>query len=201
MGVRLLAFARMRVSGGRAPVRIVTWAVAVVAALASTDCRSSGGRRANAARSGPGTGTGDVVTFPSGARTLHGVVHKPAGAGPFPALLYNHGSAPGMEPAEAANALGPVCAAHGWLFFMPFRHGQALSADAGPYIMDEIHAAGARDGRSAAAATMVRLLSTDHLDDQLAALAWLRASGLAQPDRIAVAGNSFGGIETVLGAE
>src|SRR4029079_4783777 len=198
MGVRLLAFARMRVSGGRAPVRIVTWAVAVVAALASTDCRSSGGRRANAARSGPGTGTGDVVTFPSGARTLHGVVHKPAGTGPFPAILYNHGSAPGMEPAEAANALGPVFAAHGWLFFMPFRHGQALSADAGPYIMDEIRAAGAGEGR---AATMVRLLSTDHLDDQLAALAWLRASGLAQPNRIAVAGNSFGGIETVLGAE
>jgi len=179
--------------------RAVAVTVAVAAALAATDCRSSG--RAHAAHSGPVTVTGEVVTFPSGARTLHGVVHKPAGAGPFPALLYNHGSAPGMEPAEAANALGPVFAAHGWLFFMPFRHGQALSADAGPYIMDEIHAAGARDGRSAAAATMVRLLSTDHLDDQLAALAWLRASGLAQPDRIAVAGNSFGGIETVLGAE
>ena len=80
-----------------------------VAALAAADCRAGGARRANAAVSA----AGEVVTFPSGARTLHGVVHRPAGAGPFPAVLYNHGSAPGMEPVEAANALGPVFAAHG----------------------------------------------------------------------------------------
>jgi carboxymethylenebutenolidase len=35
----------------------------------------------------------------------------------------------------------------------------------------------------------------------LAALAWLRKQDYVQADRIAVAGNSFGGIETVLGAE
>jgi dienelactone hydrolase len=154
-----------------------------------------------AARPGSTTVAGEVVTFSSGQHTLHGVVHRPAGQGPYPAILYNHGSAPGMEPVEAANALGPVFAAHGWLFFMPFRRGQALSADAGPYIMDEIRAARARDGMPAATATMVRLLATDHLDDQLAGLAWLRASGLAQQNRIAVAGNSFGGIQSVLGAE
>src|SRR5260370_24627303 len=48
---------------------------------------------------------------------------------------------------------------------------------------------------------MVRLLETDHLNDQLAALAWLRKQNFVQPNRIAVAGNSFGGIETVLGVE
>jgi len=60
---------------------------------------------------------------------------------------------------------------------------------------------GCRESRgvSAAAATMVRLLETDHLDDQLAGLAWLRKQSFVQPNRIAVAGNSFGGIETVLG--
>src|SRR5882672_1548776 len=56
-------------------------------------------------------------------------------------------------------------------------------------------------GISAGAAAMVRLLETDHLNDQLAALAWLRAQSFIKPDRIAVAGNSFGGIEAVLGAE
>jgi dipeptidyl aminopeptidase/acylaminoacyl peptidase len=39
------------------------------------------------------------------------------------------------------------------------------------------------------------------LDDQLAGLAWLRKQSFVQPNRIAVAGNSFGGIETVLGVE
>jgi dienelactone hydrolase len=48
---------------------------------------------------------------------------------------------------------------------------------------------------------MVRLLATDHLNDQLAALAWLRKQSFVQANRIAVAGTSFGGIEVVLGAE
>lgn len=189
----------MRVADGRFRGKIAAWAIAAMTVLAATDCRS-GGARAKAGTSAVAV-AGEVVTFPSGPRTLHGVVHKPAGPGPFPALLYNHGSAPGMDSVQVSNALGPVFAAHGWLFFMPFRRGQGLSADAGPYIMDEIRAARARDGMTARAATMVRLLTTDHLDDQFAALAWLRASGLALPNRIAVAGNSFGGIETVLGAE
>jgi dienelactone hydrolase len=76
-----------------------------------------------------------------------------------------------------------------------------LSASAGPYIGDQIAAAEKAGGVSAAAATMVRLLETDHLDDQFAALAWLRKQSFVQPSRIAVAGNSFGGIETVLGVE
>jgi dipeptidyl aminopeptidase/acylaminoacyl peptidase len=44
-------------------------------------------------------------------------------------------------------------------------------------------------------------LETDHLDDQLAGLAWLKKQGFVDTNRIAVAGNSFGGIEVVLGAE
>jgi dienelactone hydrolase len=48
---------------------------------------------------------------------------------------------------------------------------------------------------------MVRLLETDHLNDQLAALSWLKKSGFVDPHHVAVAGNSFGGIQAVLGAE
>jgi dienelactone hydrolase len=143
----------------------------------------------------------EVVTFPNGRLTLHGVIYRPRGAGPFPAILYNHGSAPGMLSAQAFAALGPVFARHGWLFFGPYRRGQGLSSSAGPYIGDQITAAEKKGGVAAGAATMVRLLKTDHLSDQLAALAWLREQPFVSPDRIAVAGTSFGGIETVLGAQ
>jgi len=143
----------------------------------------------------------DAVSFRSGHLTLQGVLYKPDGDGPFPAVLYNHGSAPGMLSSQAFDALGPVFVARGWVFFAPYRRGQGLSASAGPFIGDEIDVASKRGGIRAAAATMVRLLETDHLDDQLAALAWLRTQTFVQPDRVAVAGNSFGGIETVLGAE
>src|SRR3989440_5200799 len=143
----------------------------------------------------------ETVTFPSGEITLHGVLYKPEGSGPFPAVIYNHGSAPGMMSKEAFAALGPVFTSHGWVFFGPYRRGQGLSASAGPYIGDQIAAAEKAGGVSAAAATMVLLLETDHLDDQFAALAWLRKQSFVQPSRIAVAGNSFCGIENVVGAE
>src|ERR1700724_104658 len=143
----------------------------------------------------------EVVSFPSGKLMLQGILFKPEGTGPFPAVVYNHGSAPGMLSEQAFAALGPVFADHGWVFFGPYRRGQGRSASAGPYIGDEIAAATRKGGIAAGAATMVRLLETDHLNDQLAALAWLRAQRFVEPHRIAVAGTSFGGIEAVLGAE
>ena len=79
-----------------------------------------------------------------------------------------------MLSKEAFETLGPLFARHGWVFFGPYRRGQGLSASAGPYIGDEIAAAIKTGGITAGAATMVRLLETDHLNDQLAALAWLR---------------------------
>ena len=48
---------------------------------------------------------------------------------------------------------------------------------------------------------MVRLLDTEHLSDQLEAADWLQRQGFVESHRIATAGNSFGGIEAVLGAE
>src|ERR1700675_4744180 len=66
----------------------------------------------------------EVVSFPSGKLTLQGVLYKPEGTGPFPAVVYNHGSAPGMLSKEAFEGLGPVFASHGWVFFGPYRRGQ-----------------------------------------------------------------------------
>jgi dienelactone hydrolase len=135
-----------------------------------------------------------VVTFPSGALTLLGLVYEPNGDGPFPALLWNHGSY--GDPTVAFDELGAAFAARGWAFFGPFRRGQGLSASAGPYIMDEI----GRAGMFGKGEAMVRLLAGDHLNDQVAAYEWLKTQPFVTPTRIAVGGNSFGGIEAVLGA-
>src|SRR5690349_14864889 len=130
----------------------------------------------------PSLAAADDVTFPSGSLTLHGVLYKPEGKGPFPAVIYNHGSAEGMISKTGFDALGPVFASHGWVFFGPYRRGQGLSASAGPYIGDQIAAADKSGGILAAAETMVRLLTTDHLNDQLAALGWLRRQSFIQAD-------------------
>src|SRR5215475_12873875 len=101
-----------------------------------------------------------VVTFPSGSLSLRGVLFKPDGNGPYPAVLYNHGSAAGMLSQQAFDALGPVFVRHGWVFFAPYRRGQGLSAQAGPYIGDQIDAARRQRGLQAGAETMTRLLET-----------------------------------------
>jgi dipeptidyl aminopeptidase/acylaminoacyl peptidase len=143
----------------------------------------------------------ETVSFSSGDKVLHGLLYKPAGTGPFPTVLYNHGSSPGLINNQAFDLIGPMFTARGWAFFAPYRRGQGLSSDAGPYIEDEIQAARARGGEALAAQTMVRLLSTEQLQDQMAALAWLKRQHFVRPTLIAAAGNSFGGIETVLGVE
>jgi len=73
----------------------------------------------------------------------------------------------------------------------PYRRGQGPSGDAGPYIGDKIASAMKKGGMPAAAATMIRLLHTDYLNDQLAALAWLRQQSFVMPKRIATFGNSL----------
>jgi carboxymethylenebutenolidase len=140
------------------------------------------------------------VTFAADGRTLHGLLYRPEGRGPFPAVLYNHGSAPGRESDAAFEAVGPLFRAHGWVLFAPYRRGQGTSRNAGPYIGDEIAAARAQGGLDAAADRMLQLLTTDQLDDQLAARAWLERQSFVRAGAIAAMGNSFGGIESLLGA-
>ena len=56
----------------------------------------------------PRTLTGQRVSFRSGDLELHGLLYKPAGPGPFPGVVYNHGSAAGMASADVAEVLGPL---------------------------------------------------------------------------------------------
>ncbi len=141
-----------------------------------------------------------IVYFKNGSLQLGGKLFKPKGKGPFPAVLYNHGSAPGMLNSEASKIIGPLFAARGWIFFMPYRRGQGLSAEAGSYIGDQIKTAGKNGGAKAAVAKMIELLQGEQLDDQRAALKWLRMQNYVQKSKIAVVGNSFGGIEVILGS-
>ncbi len=168
----------------------------VAIALLSAAC--AGERRGGETRL-----TGSVVAYgraPSGAE-LRGVLYVPEGEGPFPVLLYAHGSAPGSLSNEAFEAVAPRFTARGWAVFAPYRRGQGLSREAGPYVRDEIAAARSAGGPELAQAHLARLLATDHMDDQSQAFAWLLRQPFADRRRIAVMGNSFGGIIALLSAE
>jgi carboxymethylenebutenolidase len=179
--------------------------VCLVAVMISLGCHtaaradSGDGARPGVRASAVSAASKQEVVFQSGELILHGVIYIPGGSGPFPAVLWNHGS--WGDPMVAFDRLAPTFTERGWVFFGPFRRGQGLSSSAGPYILDEIERAGQDGGLKAKAARAVSLLTREHLDDQLAAYAWLTAQPYVLAKRIAVAGNSFGGIEAVLGAE
>ncbi|HEX4514151.1 MAG TPA: dienelactone hydrolase family protein [Polyangiaceae bacterium] len=127
----------------------------------------------------------EVVAFPSGERTLHGYLYRPAGAGPFPVVVFNHGS----EATPHADGQAQFYVAHGFVLFAPHRRGQGLSRDAGDYV-------GAMRGPDARVAELVA-----QTDDVMAAVAFVAKLPYVDGARVAVAGCSFGGIESLLAAE
>ncbi len=137
---------------------------------------------------------GERITFESGELTLGGMLWKPAGDGPFRAVLWNHGSekAPGLDGSNPL--LGPVFVEQGYVFFMPFRRGQGTSE--GTWIVDATNAA----EPPAQGRVIAELHTTTQLRDQLAGLAYLRGLEYVDDAQVAVAGWSYGGIQTVLGA-
>jgi dienelactone hydrolase len=149
-----------------------------------------------------------VVEFASGKLHLKGYLWKPAGTGPFPAVLFNHGSGgadadhtAGMPITQAANVLAPFFVKHGYAFLYPFRRGHGPSASQAPFMQDVLRREEESKGKDARQHLQFVLLTTDQLDDVMAALAFLKTVPGIDPHRIAVAGQSFGGPLTLLAAE
>jgi len=155
----------------------------------------------------PESGRPQTVEIPSGALRLKAFLWKPAGPGPFPAVLFNHGSgtdaahSSGFEIKEAAGMLAPVFVKHGYAFLYLFRRGQGLSADQAPYMGDLLQREKAANGEEARKRLQLVLLTTDQFHDVMAAFLFLKSVPGVDAHRVAVAGHSFGGQLTLLAAE
>ena len=131
------------------------------------------------------------VVFPSGSLQLHGYLWKPAGPGPFAAILWNHGSEkrPGSQP-----ELAKFYTDHSYVFFVPHRRGQGRSP--GPYIQDLVEQAPLFErGRR------MMQLQDEEVEDVVAALRFLRSQSFVDGNRVAISGCSYGGIQTLLAGE
>lgn len=148
-----------------------------------------------------------IAEVRSGELHLKGYFWKPAGPGPFPAILFNHGSG-GEDPqhtagrtmAEAASDLAPIFLKHGYAFFYLCRRGQGLSADQGSFVQDLLKRAEAK-GSDARKQLHYQLITGSQLDDALAGLAFLKGAPDVDPKRIAIVGHSFGGMLTLLSGD
>ena len=134
----------------------------------------------------------EEIKFSSGKLRLHGFIHKPEGNGLFPAILLNHGS----EHPKSGKLMAKPFVGRGYVVFVPHRRGQGSSSDQSEYIMDVIR----QEPASTRGKKFVELQET-HQEDVIAALSYLKQLPYVDPNRIAMAGCSFGGIQTVLATE
>jgi carboxymethylenebutenolidase len=149
----------------------------------------------------------DTVTVPSGNLRLTALLWRPMGPGPFPAVLFNHGSGQGVLGASGelehpmewqASVLGPVFARHGYVFLYPLRRGTRLSVNQGVASSQRWDSALAAGGQAARNELQLELLETVDLTDAHAALTVLRSRSDVDPRRLAVAGHSYGASLTLL---
>ena len=150
----------------------------------------------------------ETVVIRDGQATLHALLWRPQGRGPFPAILLNHGS--GRTRAELerlgpyernADTLGPVFARHGYVFLYLFRRGVGLSSDQGASAIDLMNDESAAHGNQARNVIQMQLLEGRELADAEAALEFLRALPYVDTRDVGAVGHSFGGSLTVLLAE
>jgi dienelactone hydrolase len=150
----------------------------------------------------------ETVVVHSGSATLHALLWRPQGRGPFPAILLNHGSGRTREDLERlgpyernAENLGPVFARHGYVFLYLFRRGVGLSTDQGVNAVDLMNSEFAAHGQEARNALQLQLLENREMTDALSGLKFLRALPYVDAQDVAAIGQSFGGSLTVLLAE
>ena len=175
---------------------VLTVAVLVLTAALGTTAR------------GQSTGGPETVVVHNGPITLHALLWRPPGRGPFRAILLNHGSGRTREELERlgpyegqAEILGPVFARHGYVFLFLFRQGVGLSADQGASAIDLMNNELVARGQDARNALQLRLLENRELSDAAAGLAFLRGLPEVDAHKVAIVAHSFGGSLTILQAE
>ena len=137
----------------------------------------------------PAFATPDTVRY--GPRNYVGYLWKPEGRGPFPAMVWNHGSEEKVDPRAP---LARFFLSRGYVFFMPVRRGHKPNTDHQNYF--EVIRSKADDK---ARATLQALVA--EREDVHAGYNFVARLPAVNPHRIVLGGCSFGGIETVLATE
>src|SRR5262249_32616809 len=125
----------------------------------------------------------ELVQFNNGALRLYGALWKPAGQGPFPAVIYNHGSdpSPNLRPNSRGRYgnIGRFYSQHGFVCLIPLRRGHTFRQ--GPKVLctsDGVMFNGGMAQQANVNQLMrdrqwVQMQQTDN-EDVVAAVAWIK---------------------------
>jgi len=129
------------------------------------------------------------VFYASGSLRIQAYVYQPEGDGPFPAVIYNHGTRDGRERASSPFPhVGKMLTRAGYAVLVPERRGYGKSD--GEIWWKEV---GSDQSR------LISRLQAES-DDVLAGIDYLRGLSYVDTKRLAVMGWSFGGVVTMLAA-
>ena len=127
------------------------------------------------------------VFYPSASLRIQAYLYKPAGDGPFPVVIYNHGSRAASERRSVPfQHIGRLLTEAGYAVLVPERRGYGQSD--GPTLTEEV-------GGDMGARLVARLQA--ETDDVLAALEYLHTLPFIAANRAGIMGWSFGGIVTM----
>lgn len=132
----------------------------------------------------------ETAFYPSGKFKIEAYVYKPEGTGPFPVVIYNHGSRPGHEREERPFVyVAEMLTESGYVVIVPERRGYGKSD--GPTVGEAI-------GEDRGPRFVARV--EEETDDVLAVVEFVKALPYADTKRMAVMGWSIGGIVSVFAA-
>ncbi len=140
----------------------------------------------------------DQITFSVDGSAVHADLTKPSGAGPFPAVLWNHGGVnprPGVTDYSLSSSLGELFSSHGYVLLLPHRRGYGRS------IRYELAEQFTTEKRTEERNRIQLELMDAHMNDMTAAVEYLRRLPFVDGKRIIIAGCSFGGSLALFAAE
>ena len=147
----------------------------------------------------------DTVTVRSGKLALKALLWRPTGEGPFPAVIFCHGTYETndtrYDAVQQTTVLGELFAKKGYIFFGLFRRGTGLSLGEGENSADMMASAFKEKGQEERNKVQMQQLETSDFQDMLSGLIFLRQRKDVDMNRVAVAGHSFGGSLALLLSE
>jgi len=147
----------------------------------------------------------ETVSVQSDSFELKGLFWQPSGRGPFPAIIFCHGSYESSDTrydlVQQMSLLGQLFVEHGFIFFGLCRRGAGLSKKQGENSADILTKVFKEKGQEERNKVQIQKLQGDDLQDMLSGLAFLRRRKETDSNHIAVLGHSFGGSLALLVAE
>jgi dienelactone hydrolase len=138
------------------------------------------------------------VFYSSGPLSIQAYLYQPPGNGPFPLIIYNHGSRENRErESRPFSYIGGLLLKNGYAVLVPERRGYGRSD--GPTFSEEMRQTIGRRGNVAGDPYFVGRLQAES-EDVLSALDFLGTLPFVDRGRLGIMGWSFGGIVTMFTA-